>query len=102
MKLSPNIPMYDFTVLRWLRKRESLTIQQVSEQSGVSVAVISKLERNQCTAELETLYKLVRSFGVRRRSTPGPRGSHTPYPFYSEPPAKNFLNLLPDRSTIIG
>jgi len=58
------ISMYDFSVLRDLRKNEKLSIQDVSTKSGVSVAVISKLERNQCSAELETLYKLGRVFGM--------------------------------------
>ena len=58
------VPMYDFSVLRNLRKREGMTIGNVSERSGVSVAVISKLERNQSSAELETLYKLSRVFGM--------------------------------------
>lgn len=57
-------PMYDFAVLRQLRKQEGLTIQQVSDKSGISSPVISKLERNQSTAELETLYKLSRVFGM--------------------------------------
>lgn len=56
--------MYDFSVLRALRKREGLTIGQVAERSSVSNAVISKLERNQSVAELETLYKLARVFGM--------------------------------------
>lgn len=56
--------MYDFTVLREMRKREGLTIGEVSQSSGVSAAVISKLERNQTKAELETLYKLGRVFGM--------------------------------------
>lgn len=57
-------PKYDFSVLRALRKRESLTIGQVSDRSGVSSAVISKLERNQTAAELETLFKIARIFGM--------------------------------------
>lgn len=57
-------PMYDFSVLRHLRKREGLTIQAVSEQSGISAAVISKLERNQSQGELETLFRLGRVFGL--------------------------------------
>lgn len=56
--------IYDFAVLRNLRKREGLTINDVAERSGVSTAVISKLERNQTSAELETLYKLGRVFGM--------------------------------------
>lgn len=54
--------MYDFSVLRDLRKRAGLNIADVSSRSGVSVAVISKLERNQNVAELETIYKLGRVF----------------------------------------
>ena len=56
--------MYDFRILRQLRKREALSIAEVSRRSGVSPAVISKLERNQTTAELETLYRLGRVFGM--------------------------------------
>ncbi|MBN1676579.1 MAG: helix-turn-helix domain-containing protein [Kiritimatiellae bacterium] len=56
--------MYDFTVLRTLRKRRGLTIADISDQSGVSQAVISRLERNQTMAELETLFKLGRVFGM--------------------------------------
>jgi transcriptional regulator with XRE-family HTH domain len=64
----PNSPdsarPYDFSVLRDLRLRADLTINQVSERSRVSAAVISKLERNLSTAELETLYRLARVFGL--------------------------------------
>lgn len=56
--------MYDFSVLRELRKGKQLSIAEVSGQSGVSPAVISKLERNQTVAELETLFKLSRVFGM--------------------------------------
>lgn len=56
--------MYDFSILRDLRKKESLTLQDVAARSGVSTAVISKLERNQTLAELGTLFKLSRVFGL--------------------------------------
>jgi transcriptional regulator with XRE-family HTH domain len=56
--------MYDFSVLRGLRKREGLTIQEVSGRARVSPAVISKLERNRTLADLATLFKLGRVFGV--------------------------------------
>jgi len=55
---------YDFSFLRDLRKRDGLTIQNVSERSGISSAVISKLERNQSSAELDTLFRLSRVFGL--------------------------------------
>ena len=66
--MSPDIltlPMFDFSVLRSMRKRSGLTLSDLSEKSGVSLAVISKLERNQSQAEVETLYKLGRAFGMR-------------------------------------
>lgn len=59
-----SVPMYDFSVLRALRKREEMTLGEVSERSGISVAVISKLERNQSKAELDTLFRLARVFGM--------------------------------------
>lgn len=59
---SPSSPMYDFGVLRALRKREGLTLEEVAQRSGLSTAVISRLERNQSSAELETLFRLARVF----------------------------------------
>lgn len=54
----------DFSVVRELRKRAGLTLADVSERSGISVAVLSKLERNHNLIELETLYRLARTFGL--------------------------------------
>ena len=56
--------MYDFDVLRDLRRREGLSIADVSGRSGVSAAVISKLERNQTLPGLDTLYRVGRVFGL--------------------------------------
>ena len=56
--------MFDFSILREIRKREGLTLEEVAQRSGLSIAVISRLERNQTTAELETLYRLARVFGM--------------------------------------
>jgi len=64
MKNSASTNHYDFTVLRELRKHHDLTIGVVSQRSGISEAVISKLERNQSTAELDTLFRLARVFGM--------------------------------------
>ena len=57
--------MFDFSVLREIRTRAGLTLNALSEASGVSIAVISKLERNQNQAEVGTLYKLGRVLGMR-------------------------------------
>ncbi|MBB5351713.1 transcriptional regulator with XRE-family HTH domain [Haloferula luteola] len=54
----------DFAVIRNLRKQAGLTLQQVSDQSGLSVASLSKLERNQNLIELPTLHRLARVFGL--------------------------------------
>lgn len=56
--------MYNFSVLRVLRRRENLTIAELSERAGVSTAVISKIERNQTIPEIKTLFRLARVFGV--------------------------------------
>ncbi len=56
--------MYDFTVLRELRQREGLSIAEVCQRSGVSAAVISKLERNQTLPGLDTLYRVGRVIGL--------------------------------------
>ncbi len=56
--------MFDFAVLRGLRQREGWTLAALSVRSGVSPAVISKLERNQTAAALSTLFSLSRAFGM--------------------------------------
>lgn len=55
---------FDFSVLRRLREQHEMTLADLSAASGVSVPVISKLERNQQSAELDTLYRLGRAFGM--------------------------------------
>jgi transcriptional regulator with XRE-family HTH domain len=57
-------PKFDFSVLRRLRQQHEMTLADLAQVSGVSLAVISKLERNQQSAELDTLYRLGRSFGL--------------------------------------
>ena len=59
------LPMFNFSILREIRKRAEMTLSDLSEASGVSIAVISKLERNQTQAEVETLFKIGRVFGMR-------------------------------------
>ncbi|RKX44866.1 MAG: hypothetical protein DRP64_05720 [Verrucomicrobia bacterium] len=56
--------MYNFSVLRDLRKRAGMTIADLSERTSISPAVISKLERNQTTAELKTIFRIARAFGL--------------------------------------
>lgn len=55
---------FDFSVIRRLREQREMTLADLSAASGVSLAVISKLERNQQVAALDTLYRLARAFGL--------------------------------------
>ena len=57
-------PVCNFCILRELRKRENLSIAELASRSGVSASVISKLERNVSTAELDTLYRIARALGT--------------------------------------
>ncbi len=57
-------PKFDFSVLRRLREQHEMTLAALSAASGVSVAVISKLERNQQSAAIDTLFRLGRAFGM--------------------------------------
>lgn len=61
---APSNLKFDFSVMRELRKREGLTLEETAARSGLSAAVLSRLERNQTSAELDTLYKLGRVFGM--------------------------------------
>ncbi len=55
---------YDFSVLRRIRKSEGLTIEALAGRTGLSSAVISRIERNQSSPELDTLFRLGKAFGV--------------------------------------
>lgn len=58
------VPVCNFCILRELRKRSALSIADLAARSGVSASVISKLERNVSTAELDTLYRIARALGM--------------------------------------
>ncbi|HEY4299926.1 MAG TPA: cupin domain-containing protein [Candidatus Didemnitutus sp.] len=58
------IPRFDFSVLRRLRRQHDLTLAELGRAARVSAAVISKLERNRQSAELDTVCRLGRAFGM--------------------------------------
>ena len=62
--MQSRMPEFDFSVVRDLRKRAGLTLAGVSERSGISVAGLSRVERNQTVVELGTLYRLARVLGL--------------------------------------
>lgn len=55
---------YDFSIIRVLRTAQGMTLRDVTEKTGVSGAVISRLERNMASPELETLYRVAKCFGM--------------------------------------
>ena len=57
-------PTFNFEILRHLRKERNLTLEDISAKSGVSFAVISKLERNIGNPGLETLKQIAKALGI--------------------------------------
>ena len=52
------------TNLNQLRTREALTQRDLSERTGLTIAAISRIERNQVEPRLSTVRKLADALGV--------------------------------------
>lgn len=50
--------------IRRYRTAEGLTLKQLAERSGVSIATISKIETGKISGGFETIYKIARGLGV--------------------------------------
>jgi DNA-binding NtrC family response regulator len=50
--------------MRELRKQKVLTLRQLSNRAGVSLSLISKIERGDCASSLSTLFKLATALNV--------------------------------------
>lgn len=50
--------MFDGTIIRKLRKEKNLSLKELSEKSGVSIAMISQIERGNADPTMTTLYKI--------------------------------------------
>ena len=50
--------------LRELRKLKGITQKELAEKLKLSVAIISKYERNECDPSIENLIKMANIFGV--------------------------------------
>ncbi|MEM1083682.1 MAG: XRE family transcriptional regulator [Verrucomicrobiota bacterium] len=61
--MSSNLPI-DFSVIREVRKDSGMTLGELSKRSKVSIASLSKLERNQTTVGLDTLLRIAKVFGL--------------------------------------
>lgn len=62
--MAANETTLDFSIVRDMRKRRGMTLADVSKLCGITIAGLSKLERNQNMIELDTLYRLARVFGL--------------------------------------
>lgn len=62
--MASNETTLDFSIVRDMRKRAGMTLSDVSALCGITIAGLSKLERNQNMIELDTLYRLARVFGL--------------------------------------
>lgn len=51
--------------IRGLRKERSLTLKQVSRRTGLSVSLLSQIERAESSASVSSLYKLARALDCR-------------------------------------
>ena len=52
------------TGIRRFRVMQGLTLKELAERSGVSIATISKIENGKITGGFETIYKIARGLGV--------------------------------------
>ncbi len=50
--------------IRAQRKKEGLTLAELSQRSGVAVSTLSKLENGQTTGSVETIFKIARAMQV--------------------------------------
>lgn len=64
VKNSQDSGLFDFSIVRDLRKEREMTLAELAEASGITSAGLSKLERNQTTAELDTIVRIARVFGL--------------------------------------
>jgi transcriptional regulator with XRE-family HTH domain len=58
------MPQYNFEILRYLRKQHGMTIHALAKKSGISFAVISKLERNQTNPSLNTVQQIAQALDI--------------------------------------
>jgi ribosome-binding protein aMBF1 (putative translation factor) len=51
--------------IRRMRKDRSLTLKQMSRRTGLSVSLLSQIERAESSASVSSLYKLARALDVK-------------------------------------
>jgi len=55
---------YDFGVIRELRQRHGVTLEQVSSATGIGTSTLNRIEKNQNLPSLTTLGQLAATFGM--------------------------------------
>lgn len=63
-KETPNLDLYIGKIINNVRKKQGLTIADISDQSGISRGMLSKIENGQVSPSLDSLLKISRSLGV--------------------------------------
>jgi transcriptional regulator with XRE-family HTH domain len=56
--------MFDGTKIKRIRQKQNLSLKQLSESSGVSVGMISQIERMKTDPTMTTLYKLCKGLNI--------------------------------------
>jgi len=56
--------MFEGTKIRLLRKEKKLSLKELADKSGVSVATISQIERGNADPTMTTFYKICRALNV--------------------------------------
>jgi transcriptional regulator with XRE-family HTH domain len=72
----PRDARMDFSVLRELRHRSGLTLEQVAERTGISFATLSRVESNRNDPSLDTLIRLAACFGLSAANLLDLAGTH--------------------------
>ncbi|MFT3839253.1 MAG: response regulator [Myxococcaceae bacterium] len=54
-------------IIRDLRKKQRLTLEQLAKRSGLSVSAISQFERAESSPSVSSLYKIASAFGINVR-----------------------------------
>ena len=54
-------------VVRGLRTRHKLTLEQVAHRTGLSISLLSQIERAESSASISSLYRIATAFGVKVR-----------------------------------
>ncbi|KUJ75634.1 XRE family transcriptional regulator [Thiomicrospira sp. XS5] len=63
-KDNQSLDLYIGKIINNVRKKQGLTIAEISEQSGVSRGMLSKIENGQVSPSLDSLLKISRALGV--------------------------------------